>query len=184
MAERVVSYKVDEATGDVEFRVKSGGPNGSDAAITLQWAMVSEANKERFSRYGRVQRSVDAAALSKDTATGKSRTPQEKFAQLSRVVGHYNTGSEAWSPSREGGGLVLDGLLLQAIAEVKGLDVEGARALVLRQAEKKGMNPREFLALAATGDLVAPVVARMRAERAGLNADELLDEEESEGGED
>ncbi len=182
MADRVISYKIGEVTRDVTFTVKGGNADGTDWVRTLIRARVSDANKIRFEDNGIVQRVVDMAALSKDTKTGKSPSPQEKAERLQRGIDHYNSGSEEWSPARADGGLVLDGVLLAALAEAKySNDVERARAKVIAGAAKHEMTPKEYLALAATADLVAPIVARMRQERVkGIDANAMLDEEDEE----
>lgn len=177
----VVTHRLDDTTGIITFVVLGGKGGGANAEFHFDPKRVGEANLPRFLRNGIVQRVVDSAALSTDTATGKRPSPQEKAEKLGRVVAHYMSGSDEWSAARVDGGTVLDGVLLAAVAEAMGLQVDAARVKVIKGAEGRGITPKEFLAHAATSDRVIPIVARMRAERAGVSADDLIAEMEEEG---
>lgn len=78
----------------ITWNVKDAG------ALVLDLAAVAQANKERAMGHGFVQRVSDAAAMARDSKTGKSATPQQKFEAMKRLVEHYMSGSEEWSPAR------------------------------------------------------------------------------------
>lgn len=78
----------------VRFSVKGAGE------LVLDVAKVHAANRARAELHGFVQRISDAAAMARDSRTGASATPQEKFEAMKRLVEHYASGSESWSPAR------------------------------------------------------------------------------------
>lgn len=83
----------------VRFSVKGAGE------LVLDTAKVHELNRERAQLHGFVQRISDAAAMARDSKTGASATPQQKFDAMQRLVEHYQSGSEAWSPARAADGV-------------------------------------------------------------------------------
>lgn len=78
----------------VRFSVKGAGE------LVLDVAKVHAANRARAEMHGFVQRISDAAAMARDSKTGASATPQEKYEAMKRLVEHYQGGSEDWSPAR------------------------------------------------------------------------------------
>lgn len=78
----------------VKFAVKGAGD------LVLDLAKVNSANRARAELHGFVQRISDAAAMARDSKTGASATPQQKFEAMKRLVEHYESGSEEWSPAR------------------------------------------------------------------------------------
>lgn len=78
----------------VKFAVKGAGE------LVLDVAKVHAANRARAELHGFVQRISDAAAMARDSKTGASATPQEKFTAMQRLVEHYMGGAEEWSPAR------------------------------------------------------------------------------------
>ena len=78
----------------VRFSVKGAGE------LTLDVAKVHAANRARAEMHGFVQRISDAAAMARDSKTGASATPQQKFDAMQRLVEHYMSGAEEWSPAR------------------------------------------------------------------------------------
>jgi hypothetical protein len=93
---------------------------------------------------------------------------------MKRLVDHYSSGAEGWSPERDASGPGLDSLLLAAVAEALGKTVDDVRTLVASGAEKAGCKPSEYLAAASSSAKAAPIVARMRGERAGVSGDDIL----------
>src|SRR5258706_8379776 len=81
--------------GRILFRVKGAGE------FTFAPAKASEANRARALRHGFVQRLSDAAAKSRDTATGQPASPASKLAAMQTLATHYESGAEGWSPERE-----------------------------------------------------------------------------------
>lgn len=169
-ANTVVTTSHDPVARTLTFAVRDCEP------LILHLDKVSDANKARGLIHGFNQRVVDAAARARDTATGAAKSPAEKRAAMARIVDHLNSGAETWSPEREGGqGPGLDAMILAAVAEATGRDVEGVRAMVAAGAEAKKVGQREYLAALGTAKAVAPILARMRAQGSGVDADEELD---------
>lgn len=89
----VIAHEIKGAV--IHWQVKGAG------ALALDLSKVSEANRQRAALHGLVQRVSDAAAMQRDSKTGASATPQEKFEAMRRLVEHYESGSGEWSPARE-----------------------------------------------------------------------------------
>lgn len=164
-----IAHKVEGNT--IVFTVKGAGE------LKLNMTDVHEANRVRAMGHGFVQRVSDAAAIARDTKTGKSATPEEKLAAMKRLVDHYESGAEGWSPIRaEGGEREPSGAadLRTALGELY------PQKAVERIAEfVKGLTGAERLSLMAS-DAVKPLVDRMRDQRAkvqaaGVDAQKLLE---------
>lgn len=78
----------------IRFSVKDAGE------LVLDVAQVNAANRARAEMHGFVQRVSDAAAMARDSKTGASATPQQKYEAMKRLVEHYASGAEEWSPAR------------------------------------------------------------------------------------
>lgn len=156
--------------------------------IVLNLAGVGEGVRIRALYHGLTQRVSDAAAIPFNKETGKYATPQEKYEAMRALVEHYNAGGD-WARGRAAGGARVGGetaLILRALAEHQGLEVEAMRERVKILAEKRETTPRAYLAsvLAAgraeTSPLgnVVTIYERLRAEQpvAGvkIDADELM----------
>lgn len=87
-----IAHKIEGES--IMFSVKGAG------TLVLDTRKLSEGNKLRAMLHGMVQRVSDAAAMARDSKTGASATPQEKFEAMSRLVEHYASGSGEWSPAR------------------------------------------------------------------------------------
>lgn len=68
--------------------------------------------------HGMIQRISDAAAISRDPETGAPATPQDKFEAMSRLVGHYSTGTSEWARRPQAGEGRSGGLLFRALCEL------------------------------------------------------------------
>lgn len=164
-----IAHKVVENV--ITFTVKGAGE------LRLDMTKVAEANRTRAQGHGFVQRISDAAAIARDTKTGASATPQEKMAAMQRLVEHYESGAEAWSPARqEGGEREPTGAadLRTALGEL--YPTKSAERL---QEYVKGLKPAERLALMGA-ETVKPIIDRLRDERAkvagaGVDAGKLLE---------
>ena len=91
-----IAHKV-EGEGEnavIKFAVKGAGD------LELKLKEVSIPNLLRAQVHGFVQRISDAAAMARDSKTGASATPQQKFEAMQRLVEHYQSGSSEWSPAR------------------------------------------------------------------------------------
>ena len=146
--------------------------------IRLDYAKLSAANLEYARFHGFKQRCVDAAALSRDTSTGKPAAPQEKFDAIKEIVDHYESGSTDWSMAGgEGGG---KSLTIEAIARVNGTDYDTAEAQVATfAAAKHGGDVKKALAFLRTGARVMEAMDAIRKARAPkpvIDADAALSE--------
>jgi hypothetical protein len=92
-----IAHKVDMETSTITWQVKDAGE------LKLDLVKVHADNRERAMMHGFVQRISDAAAMARDAKTGASATPQEKFEAMRRLVEHYVSGAESWSPARSEG---------------------------------------------------------------------------------
>ena len=148
---------------------------------------VSAENRARAMMHGFEQRIRDAAALSVDRDTGRSATPQEKHDAALRIAEHLMSGSTDWNlrPAATGG--VDAGLTILALMRVRGLDIDGANALVDKIASAKGLDRKAVLANMATKNAeIIRATADIKAERAarsGIDAVDMLAEMEA-GGDD
>ncbi len=131
-------------------------------------------------------RIIDAAAVSRADADGNVRSAGEmltlKRERMEALVAHYTTGTSEWSQKRAaGGGGTKDtsGITLQAMLRVwPDKDCEG---LAFKLETKRGISRKEAYAEFAKTKEVAAAIAAIKAERATVSADDLLDE--MEGGE-
>lgn len=131
-------------------------------------------------------RIIDAAAVSRDDGAGGVRSVAEmlelKRERMEALIAHYMTGTSEWSQKRAaGGGGTKDtsGITLQAMRRVwPDKDCEG---LAFKLETKRGITRKEAYAEFAKTKEVAAAIAAIKAERATVSADDLLDE--MEGGE-
>ena len=123
--------------------------------------------------HGLKQKLVDAAAISRDTATGRAATIVTKFDAVKEIFDRITgAGGEtpSWNKPRAGGQGGQGGLLARAIARYKGVEVSAAKAYLerLTDAQKQALrvDPR-----------IATIINDLRAESAkpaGIDTDALL----------
>ena len=123
--------------------------------------------------HGLKQKLVDAAAISRDTATGRAATIATKFNAVREIFDRITgAGGEApsWNKPRAGGAGGQGGLLARAIARYKNVEVAAAKAYLdrLTDAQKQALrvDPR-----------IATIINDLRAESAkpaGIDTDALL----------
>ena len=121
--------------------------------------------------HGLKQKLVDAAAISRDTATGRAATIATKFDAVKEIFDRITGENPSWNKPRAGGAGGQGGLLARAIARYKNVPVEAAKAYLdrLTDAQKQALrvDPR-----------IATIINELRAESAkpaGIDADALLD---------
>lgn len=131
-------------------------------------------------------RIIDAAAVSRADADGNVRTAAEmltlKRERMEALVAHYMTGTDEWTQKRAAGGGTKDtsGITLQAMRRVwPDKDCEG---LAFKLETKRGISRKEAYAEFAKTKEVAAAIAAIKAERATVSADDLLDEMEGDEG--
>ena len=120
--------------------------------------------------HGLKQKLVDAAAIARDTATGRAATIQTKFDAVKEIFDRITGESPSWNKPRAGGTGGQGGLLARAIARYKSVALEQAKAYLdrLTDAQKQALrvDPR-----------IATVINELRLESAkpaGIDTDALL----------
>lgn len=142
-------------------------------SITVEAMELSEDIRMTALMHGLKQKLADAAAISRNTDTGKSASVEDKYRAVEAVAMRIRAGE--WNAKREGSGAVTGGLLLEALVRhyAGRKTVETLREWLATKSDK------EKAALRATAPIAAHIDA-IRAERAkdkdGIDADELLSE--------
>lgn len=127
--------------------------------------------------HGLKQKLVDAAAISRDTATGRAATIITKYNAVREIFDRITGETPSWNKPRAGGGGGQGGLLARAIARYKSLTgthpvtVEQVKAHLdrLTDAQKQALR---------VAPQIAAIINELRAESAkpaGIDADALLD---------
>lgn len=127
--------------------------------IVLDGAHLSRELQTVALMHGIKQKLVDAAAISRNTETGKPATPQDKYEAVAKVAERLRSGM--WNANREGTG-GSTGLLVAALMRIKSLDRETVEAWL----EKK---TKEEQAALRANPAIAPVIAEIKAEREAAN---------------
>ncbi len=107
--------------------------------------------------HGFKQKVVDAAALSRDEATGQSATPGQKFYAMNDVVTQLTEGD--WNKRAQGDGSAGVGLLVSALMRLTGK----ARAEIDPVVEAWTKDQQRAMRESAE---IAPIIAQIKAERA------------------
>ena len=120
--------------------------------------------------HGLKQKLVDAAAISRDTTTGRAATIATKFDAVKEVFDRITGETPSWNRPRAGGAGGQGGLLARAIARYKSVPVEAAKTYLerLTDAQKQALrvDPR-----------IATIINELRLESAkpaGIDTDALL----------
>lgn len=140
--------------------------------LTITPAELGQAVRDAATVHGIVQKVVDAAALSRDTETGKPATVDEKFAACAAIVKRLTEGGP-WNDRTAGP----RGILFRALCEVyagKKTPEQIAAFLAEKSAGDK--------AALARNPKVKPVYDRLMAEAAAGDGEEQLAELEDEAG--
>lgn len=164
----VVSY---DAEGIMSINVAGVG------AITFDKRKASAVCRAEAEDHGWEQRLRDAAAISRDDATGASASPQEKYDAVLALRDHYEGGATEWRLAGGAGGG--RSITVEAIARVKGLSYDDASAMVDRHAATMKQDRKDALKFLATSKRVMEAINAIRAERmpaAKVDADKALDE--------
>lgn len=156
---------IDVAAGTVTFQVRGM------TDLVLHMAKVHEANRQRAALVGMAQvRIVDAAAIGMTDDDGniipaEART-RMKHERMAALIAHYESGTDQWSRVREGGFGGLS-ITIEAIARVKGVEYDAAKAMVAEFAAKKyNGDTKKALAFLREGKQVSEAIMAIRAERA------------------
>ena len=136
-------------------------------ALTLNTSRVHPEVMERAAIHGLIQRISDKAALGFDKDLGRYATAQEKYDAMSGLVAHYMSGSAEWSMRESGGEPKESGLTYRALAQVKGWDIEKAKASVAERASEKGIEVKAVLADMRKLPAIITAIADIKARAAG-----------------
>lgn len=149
-------------------------PNGSlrldfshGKQLQLQIGDLNEAILEQAVLHGLKQKLVDAAAISRDPETGRSATVEDKFEAVKAVFDRLLSGQ--WNATREGGGQVKGGLLVEALCRLyPSKPREGLVEFVAAKTDKEKAALRK-------NPKVAAIIAQIKAEK-GSDSDDDSDE--------
>ena len=120
--------------------------------------------------HGLKQKLVDAAAIARDTATGRAATIQTKFDAVREIFDRITGENPSWNKPRAGGTGGQGGLLARAIARYKNVALEQAKAYLdrLTDAQKQALR---------VDHRIAAIINELRLESAkpaGIDTDALL----------
>lgn len=155
----IISAVWDQAAGVITFGVAGIGTMVLDLA-------KANATSEQAMYHGYEQKVRDAAAIPRDTKTGASATPQEKFDAMERVVEALHTG--VWNVKASQVVALNRAALFEAIAEVRNVASETVEQRFRERAD-------EVLRAFLTHGDIAAAYARRTARNSG-QADALLAE--------
>jgi hypothetical protein len=151
-----IDTNIDPVTGVLTIKVE-----GHDE-IVIKPQDFSETVRTHAMAHGFKQKIGDAAALSRDPATGASATPSQKYFAMQEIVTQLSGPDGSWNRRATGGdGTANAGLLALALFRM----ANGAKTLDECAAYVKGLDDATQAAM--RGDpQVAPVVAQIKLERA------------------
>lgn len=129
----VVTSSYDLASGIITITVLGLGDAGiiKFDARTVSGAASYDGLSENGKRalvHGFLQRLSDRAAIQRDSVTGQSATPGEKFAAIKALADHYAQGG-GWELKGGGVAPLNRAALYQAVAAVRGLDAAKVEAV-------------------------------------------------------
>lgn len=100
-------------SGMIRFTVRDAG------TFDFNPSKAHESLRDRAEVHGWIQRISDAAAMSRDEATGKPASPADKLARMVALKEHYESGTEQWA--RSGGAGTGQSIVILAVQRVMGL---------------------------------------------------------------
>ena len=151
-----------------------------DGTLTLEFrhgerlALHPEALAPEIQRaallHGLKQKLVDAAAIARDTTTGRAATIQTKYDAVREIFDRITGENPSWNKPRAGGAGGQGGLLARAIARYKNVALEQAKAYLdrLTDAQKQALR---------VDHRIAAIINELRLESAkpaGIDTDALL----------
>lgn len=159
---------------DIEATVTDGGTLTLEfrhgETLTLRPEALTPEIQRAAMLHGLKQKLVDAAAIARDTVTGRAATIQTKYDAVREIFDRITGENPSWNKPRAGGAGGQGGLLARAIARYKNVALESAKAYLdrLTDAQKQALrvDPR-----------IATVINELRLETAkpaGIDTDALL----------
>lgn len=146
---------------------------GEGQTLKLDAATLSPAIRLQAMMHGLKQKLVDAAAISRNPATGRSATIGEKFEAVNEVFQRITTTDDWNKPAGGGGGG--GGLLLRALCALYGKPVEVMAAWLDAKTPTEKARLRENPKIAAKIEELRPPVGG-----GGIDTDAMLAELEGE----
>lgn len=170
----VVTHRITEH--GVVFTVKGAGQaedgTVTDAELAFTLALASQENRRRAELHGWIQRISDAAAISRDTKTGKPASAAEKLAAMAKLVEHYQSGTQEWRLAGSGGGLQAESVLL--VKCLQRIYTERTEAQLREWVGKRSASERAAL---LASEKIKPIADEIRAQSAqGVDSEALLGE--------
>jgi len=159
---------------DIEATVTDGGTLTLEfrhgETLTLRPEALTPEIQRAAMLHGLKQKLVDAAAIARDTATGRAATIQTKFDAVKEIFDRITGENPSWNKPRAGGAGGQGGLLARAIARYKNVALEQAKAYLdrLTDAQKQALR---------VDHRIAAVINELRLETAkpaGIDTDALL----------
>ena len=96
----------------------SFGQSGN--TVTIDPSKLSDTIRAQATLHGLKQKLVDAAAIARDTATGRSATSADKEAAVMEVYNRITAANGTWNKVREAGATAAGGLLVAALMQMTG----------------------------------------------------------------
>lgn len=158
-----VTQHVFQHDGNILFRVPGVGE------AVLRVGDVSLENRHKAMLEGFVKRIINMAAISRNTDTGASATPAEKWARMQTAIEHYNSGSLMWAMKVASSAPDDAGLVVQALMRVKSVTIEQANALIEAMMAKHTLERKDVLANLRKNPAIVKAMGEIRAEHAAAN---------------
>jgi hypothetical protein len=151
--------------GTIKLTGIKAGPDGANVELTFNPGLASVITRAEAAAYGWIVRLTRAAALDRDPATGKSATPQAKWARVKALADHYMTGTDSWdqarTPVETGPNL---GLLFRAMIGLGyAKDVDRANGLIGKLGVKQNLDRDATIALLWADKAITVKVAELKA---------------------
>ena len=162
----IISAEWDKSAGTITFGVLNIGTMVLDVAAIVDGYDNLNDIGQTMMLHGCEQKVRDAAAIARDTKTGQSATPQEKFDAMQAVVDQLHDGQ--WNVKASRTQALNRAALFEAVAEVRGKDAAEVEA-------KFRDRPDEVLRAFLTHGDIAAAYARRTAKNSA-KADALLGE--------
>lgn len=139
--------------------------------ITVDPAALSDAIRAQATLHGLKQKMVDAAAIARDTTTGRSATPADKEAAVMEVYNRITTPEGTWNKVREAGASAIGGMLVAALMEMTGKD----KPAILEYLSKKSNEEKAAL---RKNQKVAEIILKLQAANVNpaIDTDSMLDD--------
>lgn len=157
---------------------------GAGSTIVMLGNLSPEVRKQAVV-YGIGVRVSRMAAIARDTKSGKSATPAEKFARIKACAEHYNSGADTWELARGATGPrgpdAYTSLVIEAVANIQGIELETMAGRVKALCEKRqetvaAWAKRIAAATGENGDKIRAEVLRLQQKAAPASSiDDDLD---------